>query len=178
MEVAYLLAKAVDDSSWSGGLLLTDERGLPLDFRYVEPIRPGKLQKLIYGDALKRYLLLDAIASTLLKDARIEADWLFTTDPLLLELDSHVKGRFISVSNGERQVFKKPGEWQFRAKGEIVFQAGINDPAVKLQYNADDEAGTEEIARDLAWLAEQFDFTEPLERVESALKEICKGRID
>ncbi|HDS30020.1 MAG TPA: hypothetical protein ENN67_03155, partial [Firmicutes bacterium] len=62
MRLAYILAEAVDPDNWTGGLLVTDERGLPLDFRYVEPIKPSKLQKLIYGDSLTRYLKLDAIA--------------------------------------------------------------------------------------------------------------------
>ena len=40
-----------------GGLLLTDESGIPLDFRYVEPITPTKLQAVLYGKALESHLL-------------------------------------------------------------------------------------------------------------------------
>ncbi|HEX9743980.1 MAG TPA: hypothetical protein VGB30_01000 [bacterium] len=178
MQIAYLQAKSVDDQSWSGGLLLTDERGLPMDFRYVEPIRPGKIQKLIYGEALQRYLVLDAIAASLLKAANFEAEWYFTNSEILLELDGDVSGRFIKVQNGERATLQKPGDWEVRGTGHLLFQSSRTGPAVSLNYNAKDEQGTEEIAKDLSWLAEQYDFTEPLNRVDSALREICRGKID
>ncbi len=178
MQLAYLLAEAVESSTWAGGLLITDERGLPVDFRYVEPIRPSKLQKLIYGEALKRYLILEAIAGTLIKAAKPEADWVFTSDPLLLEIDSQVQGRFVVIENGQGTSLSGVGEWQVDGPGKLAMQVAPEGPAVNLTFHADGEEATEEIAKDLAWLAERLDFTEPLARVQVALKEICRGGAD
>jgi hypothetical protein len=175
VQLAYLIAESVDERSWAGGLLVTDERGLPVDFRYVEPIKPTRLQKLIYGDSLRRYLVLDAIAGTLLKAANLKADWIFTSDPILLDLDSRSAGKLVAVGNGEKQSLSDVGEWRMDKPGEIVLQVTQVGPPYKLTFQAKDRAETEEAAKDLAWLAGQLDFTEPLKRVSAALKEICDG---
>jgi hypothetical protein len=178
MQLAYLLAEAVDGDNWAGGLLVTDERGLPVDFRYVEPIRPSKLQKLIYGDSLTRYLKLEAIAGTLIKASKIQADWVFTCDQVLLELNGQVPGRLISIENGEKGRIGGRGEWRVDQPGRITFQVTESGHPVILTFRVKDTAGMEEIARDLSWLAERLDFTEPLDRVHAALKEICSGGMD
>ena len=178
MNLAYLIARAVDDESWTGGLMVTDQRGLPLDFRYIEPIKPTKLQKLIYGGALKRYLLLDAIAGTLLKAVKSKTDWVFTSDPLLLELEGDIPGRFIIVGNGEREPLSAAGEWEKEDIGKIVFQVSPSGSPVQLIFNSQDDADTEKVADELVSLAGQLDFTEPLNRIGEALKEICQNGAD
>ena len=178
MQFAYLLAEETANESWSGGLLITDDCGLPIDFRYVEPIRPGKLQRLIYGHALKRYLMLDAIALTLLKAASPRVEWVFTGDDLLLELEGKISGRFVSISNGEKEPMNSVGEWRTNHTGSIFLQVSPSGPPVTLSFNADDDQSTNEIASQLAGLTEKFDFVEPLSRVSTALKEICSGKTD
>jgi hypothetical protein len=175
MQLAYLIAETIDDRAWAGGLLVTDEKGLPIDFRYVEPIRPTRLQKLIYGDALKRCLLLDTIAGTLIKAANPKAEWLFAGDLLLLDLDEKVSGKVIAVGNGEKEPMSEVGKWTSDKVGEVSMQVSQTGPPVRLNFLARDAAETESIANDLGWLAGQFDFTEPLKRVEAALKDICSG---
>lgn len=175
MQLAYLVAETVDERSWVGGLLITDERGLPVDFRYVEPIKPTKLQKLIYGEALKRCLLLDAIAGTLIKAANPKVEWVFAGDPMLLELEGRISGKLVAVGNGEKVPLNEVGEWHQEEPGEIAMQVTETGPPVRLSFKARDDGETAEVAKDLAWLAGQLDFTEPLRRVGAALKEICSG---
>lgn len=176
MQLAYLVAEAIDELSWAGGLLVTDDHGLPIDFRYVEPIRPTRIQKLIYGDSLKRYLLLDAIAGTLLKAANPRADWLFTPNMLLLDMETRVSGRLVVIGNGEKEPFNETGAWKIERPGEIALQVAQTGPPVRLTFKARNEEETETVARELCRLTDQLDFTEPLRRVESALKEICSGK--
>jgi hypothetical protein len=175
LQLAYLIAESVNDVSWAGALLVTDEHGLPIDFRYVEPIKPTRLQKLIYGDALKRCILLDAIAGTLLKAANPRADWLFTGDPLLLELENRFNGGLAAIGDGEREPLNEVGEWRYDRPGEIALQVAQSGPPIRLTFRAEDKAETEKIASDLALLTTRLDFAEPLKRVEAALKEICNG---
>ncbi len=178
MQIAYLLARDVSDETWTGGLLVTDSHGLPLDFRYIEPIRPSRLQKLIYGSALKRYLLLDAIAGTLLKAANPNVEWVFTSDPILLELDGQVHGRFVAIGNGEKKPLSEVGEWRADAIGRITLQVTSTGTPVTLSFNSETDEQTEQIAGELAELARELDFAEPLLRVGEALKEICQNGTD
>lgn len=177
MELAYITARAVDDESWSGGLLVTDLRGLPLDFRYVEPIKPSKIQKLVYGGALRRYLLLDAIASTLLKAAKPTASWFFTGDELLRELEPDLSGKLVVIEPSDISPLSETGEWKQEEVGMIIMQVSPTGNPVKLTYKSSDESDTETIAGELVDLASELDFTEPLLRVGEALKEICNNGV-
>ena len=178
LQLAYLLVRDVSEESWSGGLLVTDRRGLPLDFRYVEPIHPSRLQKLIYGSALKRYLLLDAIAATLLKAANPNAEWIFTSDPMLLELNGEISGRFVAIGNGEKKPLNGVGEWRAEGAGNIILQIRPTGPPVQLVFEASSEKETEKIAQELSELSHDMDFAEPLDRVGEALIEICRNGRD
>jgi len=176
--LAYLLVRDVSEESWTGGLLVTDRRGFPLDFRYIEPIKPTRLQKLIYGSALKRYLLLDAIAGTLLKAAKPNAEWIFTCDPILLELDDEIHGRFVAITDGEKKPLAAVGEFRVDGVGKIALQTTPSGPPVRLTFHSAGEEETERIARELALLTEELDFAEPLNRVKEALVEICRDGRD
>ena len=175
MQLAYITARAVTDESWSGGILITDMRGLPLDFRYIEPIRPSKLQKLVYGGALRRYLLLDAIAGTLLKASKPNADWIFTGDRLLSELEGQLHGRLVVIEPSNIDPLSEAGEWQNGEVGEVIMQVTSTGNPVKLIFNAADESETKKIAEKLSELSKDLDFTEPLNRVGEALAEICES---
>jgi hypothetical protein len=178
VQLAYLIANVVADESWTGGLLITDHRGLPLDFRYVEPIRPNKIQKLIYGGALKRYLLLDAIAGTLLKAVNPKVDFIFTDDTLLLELEGKIGGRFIVVENGSIDPLEAIGKYIMDGAGKIDMQVTPSGPPAKLIFPSSDDGDTEKVAEKLASLTRDLNFTEPLSRVGEALKEICQNGRD
>jgi hypothetical protein len=178
MQLAYLMARTVNDDSWSGGLLITDERGLPLDFRYIEPIHPSHLQRLIYGGALRRYLILDAIAGTLLKAANTKIDWVFTTDTFILEIDGQCGGKFVAIEQSKEHPFNFTGEWKKEAPGEILMQTASTGNPVQLTFIAKDDSETDKIAIKLSNMTHEFDFTEPLTRVGEALDEICQpGRV-
>ena len=67
LKLAYFVVMK-EGASYLGGLLLTDTSGIPLDFRYTEPITPTKLQTVLYGRALEPYLKGEIIQKTLLKE--------------------------------------------------------------------------------------------------------------
>lgn len=51
--------------AYYGGLLVTDTRGVPKEFRHSEAIRPSRLQQSLYGDSLEPALGSDALAPSL-----------------------------------------------------------------------------------------------------------------
>ena len=54
--IGYLAVTAQEPLGYLGGVLVADEFGLPVEFRHTLPVRPTKLQRALYGDALDRYL--------------------------------------------------------------------------------------------------------------------------
>lgn len=73
LKLAYFMVVR-EGASFLGGLLLTDESGIPLDFRYTEPITPTKLQSVLYGKALESHLREEVIQKALLKELKGSPD--------------------------------------------------------------------------------------------------------
>ena len=57
--VAFLSVHSTKDGEgYLGGLLVTDETGIPKEFRCTHPVRPSATQKALYGANLKPHVLL------------------------------------------------------------------------------------------------------------------------
>ena len=73
IKLAYFMA-VKEGASYLGGLLVTDTSGIPLDFRYTEPITPTRLQSILYGKSLEPHLKEEVIQKTLLKELKTPPD--------------------------------------------------------------------------------------------------------
>ena len=69
-----------------GGLLITNTRGVPKEFRHSEGVRPTTVQSTLYGDSLEESLGTDALAPALLDSISIKPD--------ILLLDKHSRGMY------------------------------------------------------------------------------------
>ena len=58
--VAFLAVHTTpDDEGYLGGILVTDEAGIPKEFRCTHPIRPTATQKALYRANLKTHTLIN-----------------------------------------------------------------------------------------------------------------------
>lgn len=63
--LGYLAYYQTTQRAYYGGLLLTDVRGIPQEFRHSEGIKPSRLQIALYGDTLDTSVGSDALAPAL-----------------------------------------------------------------------------------------------------------------
>ena len=63
--LGYLTYYMSPQHTYYGGLLVTDVRGVPREFRHSEAIKPNRTQTLLYGDSLEASLGADALAPAL-----------------------------------------------------------------------------------------------------------------
>ncbi len=54
--IAYFSLYKSDDEKYAGGLLIINENGIPVSFKYTEPVTPSEIQKIIYGDNIKKII--------------------------------------------------------------------------------------------------------------------------
>ncbi|MBA7629927.1 hypothetical protein ES703_37434 [subsurface metagenome] len=73
-----------------GGMLVTDNQTKPLEFRCTSPIRPTGLQKVLYGKMLDTHILLNLIATPLVRSASERPSIILVRDKRLLELCNKV----------------------------------------------------------------------------------------
>ncbi len=74
--LGYFAHYVSPERGYYGGLLVTDIRGVPREFRHTEAIKPNRTQVLLYGDSLEASLGTDALAPALYGALTIKPDLL------------------------------------------------------------------------------------------------------
>jgi hypothetical protein len=82
--LAYIIFGQDSSNGWTGAVMLTDSRTRPLHFGFATPIRPGTLQRLLYGGTLDEYIKVDVIANKLVNELPRVPDVIFVESPELV----------------------------------------------------------------------------------------------
>ncbi len=169
--VAYVLSMAVADNVFMGGAMVTDTQGLPLEFRYTEPVRATKLQRVLYGDVLERYIHGDVVAANLISRLEQKPELFLVGDAALLPA---------LVAGGKKAALLLPTrlpplkEWgaeQVVADDELLLQVSETGSPLRVRFASDvDSARKIETVRCLLDICRTMDALEPLSRLETAVR--------
>jgi hypothetical protein len=154
--LSYLICPQDAAGAFLGALMLTDARLRPLHFSFVSPIRPTKIQRVLYGPTLDEHLRVDVIGNRLIKDLP------FVPDVLLVDRLELVAAR--RVANIPTAFLTKPND-------------GAPEPGklTALQYDTGPNVEDQEVVGQiLASLEMTVDLVEPFNRMREALKEAIK----
>lgn len=171
MRLAYFVTLK-EGASYLGGLLLTDTSGIPLDFRYTEPITPTKLQAVLYGKALEPHLKEEVIQKTLLKELKNTPDlFLLSATELAGGWSGEAKYPVLAVQKTQESPLARVGE-VFRASSrEVMIQVADGAAPLRVLFaQGMDVAAQDQAAAKVLEAAYHMDLTEPLERVTTALQ--------
>ena len=189
LKLAYLMVSSPVPNVYIGGLMVTDGRGLPLEFRYTEPIQPSKIQQVLYGQVLSAYIKREVVLETLLKNIESKFKCLLVEDEQMLDYSAkgHSIVRLVATKSAP---LGSVGKTQDMAPGELLLQVNPEGSPVRVYLGklkasapegsavASSGGGTPDSASDLiAMLLEAgktMDVTEPLRRIEKALEIICQ----
>lgn len=149
----------VDGRGHVGGLLVTNHTGRPLEFQCTTPVKPDRTQEILYGQALRPWLLGELIGGTLLNRVSIKPDLVVVCNEEMLELRNHTDTPVACLndtSSGNRTTApQKIGGRQLRFHHEHTADAAFVESRAHL-------------------VPEQADLEEPLGRVQEALSETVK----
>src|SRR3990172_5492533 len=79
------------ERGYRGGLLVTDSRGKPLEFRCTSPIRPNQVQRILYGRTLMPYLAVQLIGVPLLSSVAEKPNIIVVNFDVFLDLREFVQ---------------------------------------------------------------------------------------
>lgn len=183
LRLGYMLITTPYPNVYLGGAMVTDGRGLPVEFRYTEPIQPTKIQQVLYGQVLSKYIKREVILDTLFKSLDTKFKMLMVEDDSLLEMDG--KGlQVIRISETKTPKIGSVGDVQELSESEVLLQTSRDGSPVRLQLGLG--TNTESPALPSAGTQGRFDFNllvqagqtmdlyEPLKRIEKALEIICQ----
>lgn len=164
----YSLEPTKDKKGVIGAILVTDDLGMPQEFRVTFPVKPTNLQKRLYGDSLHRHIGVTLCGEPLYKALQKKPELLIVSSkqylPLSMKVDSdvaHIKriGDAFTVgkedeSTSEKSVRSKSGRFQ---PIQVYLPSDYDE-----QKKADSTALLEKYF-------DGIDLIEPFERIKSAL---------
>ncbi len=175
IKIGYFSSMQLGDQ-FIGGIMITDHRAIPVEFKYTEPIKPTKIHKIIFGKVLEKYINEEVIRKNLLKDIKSQVSLFFVTDPKLLEAETMGNSPLIALQNTSFPKLENAGEIQRVKEKEILVQPMTSKTPLKLLF-ATAEVDIQEKALNLVKaLIQKTDIFEPFTRVETALRSLCQTK--
>jgi hypothetical protein len=165
-----------EGASYLGGLLLTDTSGIPLDFRYTEPITPTKLQGVLYGKALEPHLKEEVIQKTLLKELKTAPDlFILPAGDMAGGWNGDAKCPALALQKTQESPLARVGETFRVSPREVLFQSAEGGAPMRVIFAlAVDAAAQDQTIQKLQEVAYHMDPMEPLERVYAALQTLVR----
>ena len=155
-----------------GAVLVTDQLGIPMEFKYTEPVTATRLHRVLYGASLERYLHETVIRDRLAGEVRSEPE-VFIAPYEEREYLGAIAGRQMIAVQAAQAVSQDSGDPFIRLRErEALVQLG-DGPCLRLSFGTPDESHQHRI---VAWLQEtsrSMDILEPLDRIDRALRMLC-----
>jgi hypothetical protein len=171
-QVGYFCHQRIDDKH-IGAILVTNQIGVPLEFKYSEPVVATKLHKILYGSVLEKYLHETVIRDRLGREVRTSPNYFIT---------SFDEKEFLGpVADREMMAVQKyampPGEFsdpfnRIRDR-EAIIKLEEEPIYLRLAFSTAEEGVQHIMASWLQEIAHTMDILEPLDRIRSALTSIC-----
>jgi hypothetical protein len=153
--LAFISLTEIDKDIFRGGILITDLRGKPLEFRCTSAIQPNNVQKTLYGSTLQPHMSVELVGLPLLKSEFLDMR-ISVAQPVLL-----LSRQGVTLTVAESGQLKTVREL-------INSPSGKFEPIVVTshwEYGADLR-----ITQQLRTLCTSIDLMEPFDRIQHAIK--------
>ncbi len=162
-----------EGENYAGGIMISDQRGIPVEFKYTDPIKPTKIQKVLYGDVLDKYLREEVIMSNLVGKVENKPEIYIIDDNSNEYLKNLVKEGVVVVKRTQISPLKEMGSYKFVKENEAIVQLQEGQKPYRVITDIEEKESFMEGFLELA--SEMEDICEPLERIKEALSLICRG---
>lgn len=104
-----------------GGMLVTDNTGIPLEFLITSAVRPTRAQQILYGNRLKSYIAINLCGTQLLNDIKTKPKAVFVHDEFMLGVSAHTSIPVLMLQQTEQL-------------GSVAVQPTVIPPRNKPEY--------------------------------------------
>lgn len=156
-----------------GAVLVTNQIGVPIEFKYTEPVATTRLHKILYGASLEKYLHETVIRDRLSREIKSGPDY-FITSYDEREFLGQIAGREMMALQLFQSSQKESAGPFTRVRDREAMVALEDGPVLRVAFSTTDDALQRSMAIWLQEIARTMDVMEPLERVVSALNTLCR----
>ncbi len=172
--MAYLVIAGQREKEYLGGIMVVDRRGLPLEFHYSEKVNPTKIQEILYGNVLERFIKENVLCENLFQALKTKPD-LLILDERELELSGEVfSSPVVYLEKTKVKPLKEVSLNERLNEESVLFQARrYEHPLLVRFYNSNPEEQKKALAV-ISNISETMDVLEPISRIKEALKQVEK----
>jgi hypothetical protein len=174
--LGYLTIEA-KENFFRGAALVTDTRGIPVDFRYTEPVRPTKLERILYGGALDVYLREEVILENLLNAVEMSPSlWLVDSGELIQPVQKLTKLQAVTIDATQRSPLEASGKYESTPEdGVFIFQADNISSPFRLSVSQENVSKIAQITESLTAAAMNMELLEPFTRIAKAFEAVSES---
>lgn len=160
-----------DPPSYVGAILVTNEYGVPVEFRCTYPIKPTPIQKPLYGDALEPYMGLELCSKPLLASLDHSPSIVVVDREFLLDLQSSSSCPVVFIARAgeaiEVETSTGPGRRWIRRR--LSSPSGRFQP-IDIQMSEEWSEELDAIRPKVEDIFARLDLLEPFDRIAQALE--------
>jgi len=171
-QIGYFCHLKIDEKHM-GGILITNQIGVPLEFKYTEPVTATKLHKILYGSVLEKYLHETVIRDRLGREVRTLPNFFITSYDEKEFLGPIAEKDMVAIQKCNLPPGDITGPLTRIREREVIIELEEDREFLRLAFSTSDEMLQLSI---IAWLQENartMDILEPLDRITAALNSIC-----
>ena len=164
------------DGRFLGGILVTDGRSVPLEFRYTDPVQPTRLHRVLFGRMLETYLFEEVIQRSLFRELKQIPQMVFVREPSMLSgsVARKIPWGLLAPSSlsslGPVGTVEHPG-----GERDLLVQSAFHPAPIKLSLAGGEPDVLSRVETLLRSLAPRMDLLEPFERLGQALDLLVEG---
>ena len=155
-----------------GGILVTNQIGVPLEFKYTEPIVATRLHKILYGAVLEKYIHETVIRDRLARELHAEPDYFIAPYDEREFLSTILGKEMMAVQKFNAAPAEVSGPFMRVHEREAIVELE-EGPILRLAFSTADDDRQHAMAIWLQEIGRTMDILEPLDRVATALKSLC-----
>ncbi len=155
-----------------GGILVTNQIGVPLEFKYTEPVAAGKLHKILYGPVLEKYIHETVLRDRLAHEVRTEPEYFIAPYEEREFLSSIAGKEMMAIQRCNATVGEVSGSFTRLRDREAIVELEEGQ-VFRLAFSTPDDSQQHAMVAWLQDVGRTMDILEPLERVATALKSLC-----
>ena len=166
IRLGFMTAVEIGDRNFVGGLLVTDRFGRPLEFQCTTPVKPNRIQELLYGPTLVPFILGDLLGKALMDRVSVKPSLIMTSRVEMLQLRAKVNVPII-YEEASSETDEKSAKLNVARSADQEVRIGRQIFRTHEDF-VDDRKVVEQVSQKLS---DDANMHEPLERVGEALRE-------
>ena len=160
--IAYYTVVEDERTGWTGGLLLLNGGGRPLEFQCTLPVRPTKAHEILFGVTLRDHLIGEVIGPLLVRKCRTPIALLCCDQPESLKIETRTR---CPVALVEEAALSDEGPIDDES---ILGSTQVELAGATLRVPVEQ---CEQVQTLAAQLIDLPDATEPFDRIREAIRE-------